>query len=83
MGSSTDSFILLAGLGIIAYIILTKNPISQVLNEAINLPSQSITSPQRPELLGLRSTNKLGFDITTGLANLRDNLSFGGLFFQG
>ena len=83
MSSSTDSLLLLAGLGIIAYVVLTKNPISTALNQAVNLPSQTITSPQRVELLGLRSTNKLGFDIQTGLANLRDNLSFGGLFFQG
>ena len=81
--SSTDSLILLAGLGLFAYIILTKNPISTALSQAVNLPPQNITSPQRIELGGLRSTNQLGFDIQTGLANLRDNLSFGGLLFKG
>ena len=83
MTSSTDSLILLAGLAIIGYIVITRNPISDTLNKAINLPPQGQTSPQRPYLGGLRSTNQLGFDVTTALANFRDNLSFGGLFFQG
>lgn len=81
--SSTDSLILLGGLALVAYVVLTKNPLSTALNQAINLPPQSVTSPKRSELGGLRSTNQLGFDIQTGLANLRDNLSFGGLLFQG
>lgn len=78
-----DSLILFGALGLVAYLVLTKNPLSNAINQAVNLPPQSVTSPKRIELGGLRSTNQLGFDIQTGLANLRDNLSFGGLLFQG
>ena len=78
-----DTLILFGALGLVAYLVLTKNPFSNAINQAVNLPSQSVTSPKRIELGGLRSTNTLGFDIQTGLANLRDNLSFGGLLFQG
>jgi len=77
-----NNLLILGGIGVLAYVVLTKNPISSALNQAVNLPPQSVTSPQRPELGGLRSTNALGFDVTTALANLRDNLSFGGLLFQ-
>jgi len=77
-----NSLLIIGGIGVLAYVVLTKNPISSALNQAINLPPQSVTSPQRSELGGLRSTNALGFDVTTALANLRDNLTFGGLLFQ-
>ena len=45
------------------------------------VPPQEVTSPQQPELAGLRSTNKLGLDFDTAIANLRDNLTVGGLVF--
>lgn len=71
--SKFDTIILLGGIGVIGYFLL----------KSFKLPPQTETSPQRPILGGLRSTNRLGFDLTTGLANLRDNLSIGGLLFQG
>ena len=94
MGSTLDSLILLAGMGIIAYVVLTKNPISNAVIESSNLPSQNQTSPQRETLGGLQSTNQLGLifgpsidgtlsAFQLGLANLRDNLSVGGLLFKG
>lgn len=61
--------------GIVALIIL--------IPRIPKVAAQEITSPERTELFGLRSTNTLGFDFETAIANLRDNLSFGGLFFQG
>lgn len=94
MGSRIDSLILLGGLGVIAYIVLTKNPISNAFAEAAQLPPQNVTSPPRPILGGLQSTNQLGLvfgnsidgtlsAFQLGLANLRDNLSVGGLLFKG
>lgn len=71
--SKLDSLILIGGVVVVGYFLL----------KSVKLPPQTETSPQRPELLGLRSTNKLGFDIQTAFANLRDNLSIGGLLFQG
>lgn len=61
--------------GIVALIIL--------IPRIPKVAAQEITSPQRTVIGGLRSTNTLGFDFETAIANLRDNLSIGGLLFQG
>ena len=68
-----ETLAILAGI-IAVLIIIPKIP---------KVRAQEETSPQRPELLGLRSTNRLGLDFETAIANLRDNLSLGGLLFQG
>ncbi len=84
----TDTLILV-GFGLVALVVLTKNPITNAIKEAAELPPQEVTSPEG--FLGLRSTNTLGLidsapgltPFQTALANLRDNLTFGGLLFQG
>ena len=81
---------LLAGLGFVI-LMITKNPFSDALKDISTLPPQEVTSPKQDFLFGLRSTNTLGLidsapgltPLQTGLANLRDNLTFGGLLFQG
>ena len=86
----TTDLALIAGLGFVV-LMITKNPISDALKELASLPPQEITSPQQGFLFGLRSTNTLGLidsaegltPFQTGLANLRDSLTFGGLLFQG
>ena len=62
-------------LGIVAIII--------IIPKIPEVRAQEMTSPKREELRGLRTTNKLGFDFETAIANLRDNLSLGGVLFQG
>ena len=86
----TTDLALIAGLGFVV-LMITKNPVSDAIKDLVNLPPQEITSPQQTALFGLRSTNTLGFidaaegltPLQTAFANLRDNLTFGGLLFQG
>ncbi len=86
----TTNLILIAAIGLVV-LFITRNPLTEAIKELVELPPQSETSPQQALLLGLRSTNTLGLidaapgltPLQTGLANLRDNLTFGGLLFQG
>lgn len=78
---------IIAALGFVA-LMLTKNPVTQVIKEITTLPPQEVTSPKG--FLGFRTTGTLGLidskkgltPLQTGLANLRDNLTVGGLLFQ-
>ncbi|MCH8127449.1 hypothetical protein IIC38_16050 [candidate division KSB1 bacterium] len=83
-----DSLVLLGVFGLVGYFLIFKNPLANATKDIIDLPRQDITSPKQ---FGFNTTNTLGLidsapgltPFQTALANLRDNLSIGGLLFQG
>lgn len=76
MGKSDIGPILfVVGVGALIYFFYLKGPVKEAQK------AFATGGISQPYLGGLKSTNALGFDITTAFKNLRDNLSFGGALF--